>query len=35
MTGGSVVPTMTGIGSVMVVLGAFAFFLARRRRQES
>ncbi|MBQ1011823.1 LPXTG cell wall anchor domain-containing protein, partial [Micromonospora sp. M51] len=35
VTGGGVVPTMTGVGSVMVVLGAFAFLLARRRRQES
>ncbi|MFI6068720.1 LPXTG cell wall anchor domain-containing protein [Micromonospora sp. NPDC051227] len=35
MTGGGAVPAMTGVGSVLVVLGAVAFFLARRRRLES
>ncbi|MGC4811043.1 LPXTG cell wall anchor domain-containing protein [Micromonospora sp. DT228] len=35
MTGGGEVPAMTGIGSALVVLGAFAFFLARRRTRKS
>jgi hypothetical protein len=35
VTGGGAVPAMTGVGSVLVVLGAVAFFLARRRRLES
>ncbi|MGC5286347.1 LPXTG cell wall anchor domain-containing protein [Micromonospora sp. DT231] len=35
MTGGGAVPAMTGIGSVLVLLGASAFFLARRRTRES
>ncbi|MEU4402230.1 LPXTG cell wall anchor domain-containing protein [Micromonospora orduensis] len=35
MTGDTRVAAMTGMGSVMVVLGGLAFLLARRRRQES